>query len=216
MALQLCSTFPLALLLLKLVSSALLLGPTRPQPLSQKSSSDDSDDDEAMVRALRKMGIHHPRFLDPSKDCNFGNWFERTEFYFSVTKCLDDDKDSSLVLLSDVKCFKVAKHLGIKATTDFDEAKKKLKLYFAITETLVELREKLDLRRQEAGQSVESHARDIMLISHRNYPDGNFKLFENILIKLIICGLKDERSKERGILKTLKNLSKAAQYARFS
>lgn len=64
----------------------------------------------------------------------------------------------------------MAKHLGIKVNTNFKEAKK-LKDYFAITETPEELRENLDLRRQEASESTKSYALDIKLISNRAYLD---------------------------------------------
>ena len=94
----------------------------------------------------------------------------RIEFHFEVTKCPQEDKTGSLLLLLDVDCFEVAKHLGLRSSTDFEDAKKNLKDYFAITETAEELREKLDFRRQEAGESIEAYARDIKLIGHRAYP----------------------------------------------
>lgn len=46
--------------------------------------------------------------------------------------------------------FKGFKHIGIKATTDFVEAKTKLKDVFASTETFNELCKKLDMRRLKA------------------------------------------------------------------
>ena len=63
-----------------------------------------------------------------------------------------EDKTGSLLFLLDVECFEVS---GLKSTTNFDEAKAKLKDYFAITETSEELRERLDLRRQEVCKSIE-------------------------------------------------------------
>lgn len=132
-----------------------------------------------------------------------------------MTKRLDDDKTGSLLLLLDVECFEVAKHLGIKVSTPFDEAKERLKAYFVITKTPEELREKLDLRRLEARESIESYARDIKLIKHRVYPKGNPELLEHILIKEFTSGLREEQSRERVILKNLKTVTEAAQYARF-
>ena len=81
------------------------------------------------------MGIRPPRPVDPKKDRNFESWLHRIEFHFEVTTCPAEDKNGSLVLLLDVECFEVAKHLGLKSTTDFDVAKAKLKNYFAITKT---------------------------------------------------------------------------------
>lgn len=44
-------------------------------------SSDKSEDDKAMVRALGKMGIRNFRPFD-LKNRNFENWLECPEFYF--------------------------------------------------------------------------------------------------------------------------------------
>ena len=54
-------------------------------------------------------------------------------FHFKVIKCPVEDKSGSLFLLLDIECFEVAKHLGLKSTTNFDEEKPKLKDYFTIT-----------------------------------------------------------------------------------
>ena len=186
-----------------------------PNAAANALHSDDSDE-EGMVKALRRMGIRSPRPFDPKKDRNFENWLDRTEFHLQVTKCPDADKTGSLLLLLDVECFEVAKHLGIGSQTPFAEAKKKLKDYFAITETTEELREKLYLRQQEAGESIEAFARDIKLIGHRAYPKGDPELLEDILIKQFTSGLKEAKSRERVILKNPKTLTEAAQYARFS
>ena len=179
-------------------------------------SEADSSDEEGMVKAMRKMGIRAPRPFDPKKDKNFENWLDRTEFHFQVSKCPDDDRTGSLLLLLDVECFEVAKHLGINSRTDFDTAKQKLKDYYAVTETTDELREKLYLRTQEVGESIETFARDIKLLGHRAYPNGDPELLEHILVKQFTSGLRDEKSRERVILKSPASLTEAAQYARFS
>ena len=83
----------------------------------------------------------------------------------------DEDRTACFLLLLDSECYEQAKHLGITGAMDFSEAKKNLRDYFAITETAEELREKLDLRRQEHGESIEAFARDVKLIGHRAYPN---------------------------------------------
>ena len=177
---------------------------------------DETQDDEGMKRSLRQIGIRPFRPFDP-KNRNFESWLNRIEFYFEVTKCPVEDKTGALLLLLDFECFKVAKHLGLKSTTNFDEAKAKLKNYFAISEKLEELRERLDLRRQEAGESIESFARDIKLIGHRAYPKAaDPAMLEHILIKQFVNGLSNEVSRERVILKAPKTLTEAAQFARFA
>ena len=109
------------------------------------------------------------------------------------------------------------KHLGFKSTTDYNEAKAKLKDYFVITETSEELKKWLDLRRQEAGKSIESFARDVKLIGLRAYPKAaDPVMLEHILIKQFTNGLNNELSSERVILKAPKTLIEAAQYAQFS
>ena len=146
-----------------------------------------------MKRSLRQMGISPPRPFDPKKDRNFESWLNRIEFHFEVTKYPVEDKTGSLLLLLDVECFEVAKHLGLKLTTNFDEAKAKLNDYFAITENSEELRERLDLRCQEAGESIESFAPDIKLIGHRAYPNAaDPAMLEHILIKQFVNGLSNK------------------------
>ena len=193
------------------------MGLSNPHPPPQDSEDEDPQEREGMKRSLRQIGIRPPRPFDPKKDRNFESWINRIEFHFEVTKCPDEDKTGSLLLLLDVECFEVAKHLGLKSTTNFDEAKAKLKDYFAITETSEELRERLDLRRQETGESIESFARDVKLIGHRAYPKAaDPAMLEHILIKQFINGLNNEVSRERVILKGPKTLTEAAQFARFS
>ena len=97
------------------------------------------------------MGIRPPRPFDPKKDRNFESSLNRIELHFKVKKSPAEDKTGSLLLLLDVECFELAKHLGHKSTTEIDVGKGKLKVYFAITKSSEELRERLDLRRQEAG-----------------------------------------------------------------
>ena len=162
------------------------------------------------------MGIKAPKHFDPKRDKNFETWLERTEFHLAVNHCQEEDKTSSLLLLLDVDSFEAATHLGIKADTNFEEAKQKLKDYFSVTETKEELVEKLDLRTQEAGESIEAFARDIKHIGHRAYPKGDPQMLEKILIKVFINGLRDEKSRERCLLHKPKTLTEAAQYARFS
>ena len=147
---------------------------------------------------------------------NFESWLNRIEFHFEVTKCPVEDKTGSFFLLFNVECFEVAKHLDLKSTINFDEAKAKLKNYFAITKISEKLRERLDFRRQEAGESIESFACDIKLIGHREYPKAAYPaMLEHILIKQFVNGLSNEVSRERVILKAPKTLTEAAQFAQF-
>ena len=107
--------------------------------------------------------------------------------------------------------------MGIDAKTKFSVAKQKLKDYFAIIETKEELIEKLDLRRQEYGETIESFARDIKLIAHRAYPKfTDNRMLESIKIKVFTNGLRDDCSRKRVILQTPKTLTETAQYAHFS
>ena len=178
---------------------------------------EDPQDTEGMKRSLRNMGIRPLRPFDPKNDLNFESWLNRIEFHYEVTKCPAENKTVSLFLLLDVECFEVAKHLGLKSTTDFDLMKAKFKDYFAITKTSEELRERLDQRRQEAGERIESFARNVKLIGHRAYPKAaDPVMLEHILIKLFTNGLNNELSRERVILKAPKTLTESAQYARFS
>ena len=183
---------------------------------SSEVSEDPDEREENLVKALRRMGIKAPKHFDPKKDKNFETWLERTEFHLTVNKCPEESKTSSLLLLLSVDAFEAAKHLGIKSTTDYEEAREKLKDYFAITETKEELIEKLDLRRQGPNESIEAFARDIKLIGHRAYPKGDPDLLERILIKTFTNGLRDDKSRERVLLHKPKTLVEAAQYARFS
>ena len=143
-------------------------------------------------------------------------WLERTKFHLKVNKCQEEDKTSSLLLLLDVDSFEAATLMDIKPNTPYAEAKQKLKDYFAITETKEELREKLDLRQQKAGESIEVYARDIKLIGPKAYPDGKPRILEFVLIRVFINGLRDDTSRGRVLLYKPKTLTDVAQYARFS
>ena len=79
------------------------------------------------------------------------------------------------------------------------------------------MRKRLDLRRQEAGESIESFARDIKLIGHRTYPKAaDPAMLEHILIKQFVNRLSTELSQERVIFIASKTLIAAAQIARFA
>ena len=69
--------------------------------------------------------------------------------------------------------FEAAKYLGITKSTSYYEDKQKLKDQHAITETKEELIEKLYLRQQKKNESIYSFAKNIKLITHRAYPNGD-------------------------------------------
>ena len=96
-----------------------------------------------------------------------------------MPSCLEHEKTTALLFLLDVNSFERSKRLGIKKNADYSVAKQKLKDYFAITETKEELRDKLDLRFQKAGESIDTYACD-KLIDHKAYPNGDPNLLENI------------------------------------
>ena len=160
------------------------------------------------------MGIRAPKPYDTKREPNFDAWLARVVFHMSVSKTLNDKRKSLLLLLFDTDSFETERHLGIQDNTDFDTAKEKLKAYFANTETPEELIEKLGLRRQEAGETIKSFARDIKLIKHRAYTRKYPELLEDIMIYVFIRGLRDDQSRERVLLKSPKTLTVAAQYAR--
>ena len=128
---------------------------------------DNDGQEEKLIKALRRMVIKGPKQFDPKRDRNFETWLKRIEFHLKVIKCPEIDRTNALILLLDRDSFEAAQYLGIEEKTKFSLAKQKLKDYFAITEIKEELIDKLDLRRQEHGKSIESFARDIKLIAHR-------------------------------------------------
>ena len=134
----------------------------------------------------------------------------------SVSIIPDDKRTSSLLLLFDTHSFEAARHLGIQDNTDFDIAMEKLKAYFAITETLEQLKETLGICHLEAGETIESFVRDIKLIGHKAYTGKDPELLEDIMIHFFLRGLRDEQSREGVLLKSPKTLTEAAQYARFA
>ena len=134
----------------------------------------------------------------------------------SVSKIRDDKRTSLLLLLFDTDSFEAARHLNIQDNTHFETAKEEIKAYFAIKETPEKLKEKLHLRRQEAGETIELFARDIKLIGHRAYTGTDPELLKDIMIHVFICGLRNKQSRKRVLLKVLKTLTETAQYARFA
>ena len=93
-----------------------------------------------------------------------------------------------LVLLLDIPSFETAQNLGLDSTTPFDKATNRLKKYFAITETKEELREKLELRHQEPGDSIEAFARDVKLIKHKAFSKKDPELLNLIFIQVLCVG----------------------------
>ena len=161
-----------------------------------------ADGEDETVRSLSHMGKRAPKLYDPKREQNFDAWLDRVVFHMSVSKIPDEKRTSSLLLLFDTDSFEAARHLGIQYNTDFDIAKEKLKAYFAITETPEEIKEKLALRRQEAGETIESFARDIKLIGHKAHTGKDPELLKDIMIYVFIRGLRDEQSRKRTALIT--------------
>ena len=120
-----------------------------------------ADGEDETVKSLRRMSIRAPKPYDPKREPNFDAWLASVVFHMSVSKIPDEKRTSSLLLLFDTDSFEAARHLGLQDNTDFDTAKEKLKAYFAIMETPEELKVKLGLRRQEAGETIESFAREL-------------------------------------------------------
>ena len=172
--------------------------------------------EDETIKSLRRMGIRAPKPYDPKREPNFDAWLARVVFHISVSKIPNDKRTSLLLLLVETYSFKAARHLGIQDNTDFDIAKEKLKAYFAITKTPEELKEKLALRCQVAGETIKSFARDIKLVGHKAYTEKDPELLEDIMIHVFICGLRNKQSSERVLLKSSKTLTEAAQYARFA
>ena len=112
--------------------------------------------------------------------------------------------------------FEAAKNLGISKSIPYSEVKQKLNNYYSITKTKEELVDKLYLRQQENNESIQSFARNVKLIGHRAYFDGDLDMLEKILIKVFTNGLCDEKSRERVLLYKPNTLTEAAKYAQFS
>ena len=72
------------------------------------------------------------------------------------------------------------------------------------------MREKLNLRVQEVGKTIESFARDDKLIGHKAYLNSDPKLLESMMMQVFINGLRDPTSKERVILYSSKTFTEAA------
>ena len=184
---------------------------------TQETEGELNDDKEILlVKSLRKMGIKPPKHFDPKKNRNFETWLERTDFHLAVNECADEHKTRAILFFLNDDFFEAAKYLGITKSTPYDEAKQKLKDYYAITETKEELVEKLNFRQQEKNESIQSFARNIKIIGHRAYPDGDLEILEKLLIKVFTNGLRDEKLKERVLLYKPNTLTEAAKYAQFS
>ena len=80
------------------------------------------------------------------------------------------------------------------------------------------MRDKLNLRVQDVGETIESFARDVKLIGNKAYPKSDPQLLESIMMQVFVNCLKDHTLRERVIrvLYNPKTLTEAANYARFS
>ena len=120
-----------------------------------------------------------------------------------------------LLLLLDLNLFKAARHLNIKSDTPYLEVKQNLK-DITQSQTQEEVRDKLNLRVQEVGETIESFAPNVKLISHKAYPNSDPQLLESMMMHVFVNGLRDPNSRERVILYSPKTLTEDAKYARFS
>ena len=91
-----------------------------------------------------------------------------------------------------------------------------LKDYYAVTETKEELRDKLNLRVREVGETIKSFARDVKLIGHKAYPNSDSQLLDSIMMQVFVNVLRDPTSRKRIILYSPKTLTEASKYAQFS
>ena len=64
-----------------------------------------------------------------------------------------------------------------------------------------------DLCFKEASKSIEAYARNRKLVGHESYPNGDSDYLKNILIKLLIYKLRDNKSSKRVLLYSLKTLT---------
>ena len=110
------------------------------------------------------------------QDKNFETWLERTDFHLAVNESAEEHKTRALLLYLNNDSFEAAKYLGITKSTLYDEAKQKVKDYYALTETKEEIVEQLYLRQQEKNESIQSFARNIKLIGNRAYPDRDLEM----------------------------------------
>ena len=80
------------------------------------------------------------------------------------------------------------------------------------------MRDKLNLRVQDVGETIESFARDVKLIGNKAYPKSDPQLLESIMMQVFVNCLKDHTLRERVIrvLYNPKTLTEAAKYARSS
>ena len=133
-----------------------------------------ADGEDETLKSLCRTIIRAQKPYDTTREPNYDAWMVRVVFHMSVSKIDDDKRISSLLLLFDTNSFGDARHLGIQDNTDFETAKQKLKAYFAITETPEKRNQTFVVCRQEAGEMIESVARNIKLIGHRAYTGNDF------------------------------------------
>ena len=108
-----------------------------------------TDFEEVLVKSLRRLGLKAPKPFNPKREKHFEILLVSIEHHFKVANIPDEPKTSSLVLLLDLDGYETARHLDIMDESPFEEVKRKLKDYFAVTETKEELLERLNLRVQE-------------------------------------------------------------------
>ena len=172
--------------------------------------------DQQMIEGLRRMGIRAPKTYDPKRDSKFEVWLERVENYMNISQCRNQDRTATLLLLLDVNTFETAKNMRITNTTPYDDAKQRLTAFLAATETPEEMKQKLALRQQEVGESIETFATAIQQLGHKAYPTGDEKMLEDILLRSFILGLRDDKTRERVMLRSCESLTDAVKYARFA
>ena len=171
---------------------------------------------EEISQTLSKLGIKAPRPYDPKKDKSFNNWLRRLDYHFALIKLADDQKNSAVLCQLDTDAFEIAHNIGITNTTVYAEACTKMKDQYALTETVEELREKFSQRRQNAGENLDTYARDLRILASRAFETVAQDVLEILLIKQYIDGIRDATTKERLLVKRPATLSEAVHYSRLS
>ena len=161
------------------------------------------------------MGIRAPKQYDPKRETNFDAWLARVVFHMSVSKISDDKRTSSLLLLFDtdfsrqrvISVYKITPTLTLQKRSSKQISRSRKRERSSTKNTVF-------AAKKPAKRS--NHSRAISSSSNTGPTREKTLSSWKTIIHVFICGLRNEQSNERVLLKSPKTHTEASQYARFA
>lgn len=178
--------------------------------------SNETEQQAVAVPAETKLAVGAIRAPKPfTMGSNFELWLKRWQTYAKCVRIPEDSKAGALVLSLDDNAFQAIDQLGLDIEKDsYDEVKAKLLNHFASKATEPELRFKLNQRKQEPGETLETFAGILLDLAKRGHRGLEPKHQDELARDQFIAGIQDEKTQERLLVDSPSSLDDAVKLAR--